>query len=228
MTEDILYKQTSSPIEDYDEKLGVVKAYANVYGNEDSDRDISVYGSFKRTVNNNRKRMRVLKDHISTMMLGVPLDIDAEDTYGLGTTTQFNLKKELSRDMLSDIELLVANDMSAELSIGYFPMKRDPEDQRKIVEYKLFEYSFLTAQASNPLALVTDIKKLKNSAGVIDLLTKMYNLQASDTRLKQIEFILKSLALDDPEEISTHANDPIFTTKNFVTLEKIFEKCQMK
>lgn len=220
----ILYKHIGHKVDDFDGKQGIVKAYANVYGNEDSDGDISEVGSFKRTVNNNRKRIRVLKDHISTLMLGVPLEIDADDNYGLKTVTKFNLQKELGRDMLSDIQLLVENDMTAELSIGYWPEKRDQRDNRRITEYKLFEYSFLTSQASNALAQVTDIKSLKNKAGVIDLLSKMYNLPYSDTRLKQIENLLLSLETKDSGEEPTPGGDPTFTTENFIKLENIFEK----
>ena len=209
---DIVYafKSVSHEIKDLDETKGIVRAYANVYGNEDSDGDISMPGSFKRSVNNNFKRMRVLKDHISTITLGVPLEMDADDSYGLDTITQFNLKKEVSRDMFSDIQLANDNGLNAELSIGYDRnVKRDTKDKRRIVEYKLMEYSFLSAWASNELALVTDLKSIKSHYGVIELLVKMYNLPYSDIRLKQIEALLVSLTHDPSDTQDTQKDDSI-------------------
>lgn len=209
--ENILYafKSVSHEIKDLDEKQGIVQAFANVYENEDSDGDISAPGSFKRSVNNNFKRMRVLKDHISTITLGVPLKMDADHYYGLDTVTQFNLKKEVSRDMFSDIQLMKENGLNAELSIGYDrDVKRDSKDRRRIVEYKLMEYSFLSAWASNDRALVTDLKSIKSHYGIMDLLVKMYNLPYSDMRLKQIEALLESLT-NDPSEPDTQKDDSI-------------------
>jgi len=189
----MLFKQTSFDIKDLDKEKGIVVAYANVYNNEDSDGDISAKGSFTKTVNENFKRIRVLKDHNSTISLGVPLEMNAKDNYGLLTTSKFNLNKEVSRDMFTDIQLYKENGLNAELSIGYEVIKRNQDDQRIIEEYKLYEYSFLTSWAANELATVQDIKQFKSKQGIIDLITKAYGLDYSDTRLKQIEQLLKTL-----------------------------------
>lgn len=209
---DVVYafKKVSHEVKDLDETKGIVRAYANVYNIEDSDGDISVEGSFKRTVNNNFKRIRVLKDHNSTISLGVPLEMDANDSYGLNTLSQFNMKKEVSRDMYYDIQLMAENKLNAELSIGYDrDVKRDQKDRRKITEYKLMEYSFLTSWAANELSLVTDLKNIKSHYGIMELLTKMYNVPYSDERLKSIEKILQSLSQDPPEESDTLKDDSI-------------------
>lgn len=210
--ENILYafKSVSHEIKNLDDKEGIVEAYANVYHNEDSDGDISMPGSFKRSVNNNFKRMRVLKDHISTITLGVPIKMDADDEYGLKTLTKFNLKKEVSRDMFSDIQLAKDHGLNAELSIGFDrDVKRDTKDKRKITEYKLMEYSFLSAWAANELATVTDLKSIKSHYGVMEFLTKMYNLPYSDVRLKQVEAILISLSNDPSDTLDTQKDDSI-------------------
>ena len=139
------FKQLSYDLKDLDTAKGVVKAYANVYNYKDSDGDISAYGSFDKTVNENFKRIRVLKDHNPTMMIGVPLAIDTKDSYGLLTTTQFNLKKDLGRDMFEDVKLMHENNLNAELSIGYKVLQRDQKNKSIITEYKLGEYSFLSS-----------------------------------------------------------------------------------
>lgn len=202
------FKQLSYNLKDLDETKGIIVAYANVYNNTDSDGDISAYGSFDKTVSENFKRIRVLKDHNPTLMIGVPLEIDTKDTYGLLTKTQFNMKKELGRDMFTDVQLMFENGLSAELSIGHKAVKRDIKNKSIIQEYFLGEYSFLSNWASNKLATVQDIKSIKSHYGILSLIEKSYNLDYSDNRLKQIETLLKSLS-DEPSETDTLNEQPI-------------------
>ena len=195
------FKQISYDLKELDDTKGVIKAYANVYNFKDSDGDISAFGSFEKTVNENFKRIRVLKDHNPTMMIGVPLAIDTKDSYGLLTTSQFNLNKSLGKDMFTDIKLMHDSGLNAELSIGYKVMQRDQKDKSIIKEYKLMEYSFLSSWGANQLSTVQDIKSIKSHYGIMELIEKSYNLDYSDERLKQIENLLKALSkeplLDD-------------------------------
>lgn len=207
------FKQIAYDIKDFDEKKGIVVAYANAYDYKDSDGDISAKGSFDKTVKDNKKRIRVLKDHNPTISLGVPLEINTNDPYGLLTTTKFNLAKEVARDMFTDIQLMKENDLNAELSIGYNVLKRDEKNNSIIKEYKLHEYSFLTSWAANELSTVQGIKNIENHYGVLSLIEKAYNLNYSDTRLKQIENIL--ITLKDKEPINktvTPNNEPLLET----------------
>lgn len=200
------FKQVSHEIKELDDAKGVVIAYASVYNNIDADREVIMPGAFTKTVNENYKRIRVLKDHNPTIGLGVPLQINTTDSYGLLTTTQFNLKKEVSRDMYEDIKLFLANGLNAELSIGFQTIKSieeriDEENEiEKITEVKLWEYSFLSNWAANERAVVQNVK---SKTDFIDLLVKMYNLPYSDERLKSVENILKSLETNEPIEIIT-------------------------
>ena len=207
------FKQVSHEIKELDDAKGVVIAYASVYNNIDADREVIMPGAFTKTVNENYKRIRVLKDHNPTIGLGVPLQINTTDSYGLLTTTQFNLKKEVSRDMYEDIKLFLANGLNAELSIGFQTIKSieeriDEENEiEKITEVKLWEYSFLSNWAANERAVVQNVK---SKTDFIDLLVKMYNLPYSDERLKAVENILKSLETNEPIEIITpNAVEPI-------------------
>src|SRR5690606_3690767 len=147
-------------------------------------------------------------DHIPTVTLGIPLEFDTSDNYGLLTTTKFNLQKKVSRDMFTDIQLLKENGLKAELSIGYEVVKRDEKNRAIITEYKLWEYSFLSSWAANELSTVQDIKNIKSHYGIMELLTKAYNLPYSDSRLIQIETILKSLDNKEPEYPSTPTDEP--------------------
>lgn len=205
---DFLYKQLSFDIKDLDEAKGVVKAYANTYNFQDSDGDISAYGSFDKTVLENFKRIRVLKDHNPREMIGVPLSIDTKDPYGLLTETKFNLNKPLSKDMFTDVKLMTESNMSAELSIGYKVIQRDSKNKNIITEYKLMEYSFLSSWGANELSTVQGIKSIKSVYGILELIEKSYNLNYSDQRLRDIEKLLKSLS-DEPSEPDTLNEEPI-------------------
>lgn len=211
----INFKQTSIDLKDFDEKKGIVIAYANAYNNIDSDGDISAKGSFDKTVSENYKRIRVLRDHNPTVSLGVPLEINTKDDFGLLTTTQFNLKKEVSRDMFSDIQLMHTSGLNAELSIGYQVMQRDAKNKALITEYKLMEYSFLSSWAANELSTVQGIKTIKSTYGILELIEKSYNLNYSDARLRQIETILKALA-NEPSEDDTPKVKPLNEYKQII------------
>lgn len=207
------FKQLSYDIKDFDEKKGIVTAYANAYDFKDSDGDISAKGSFDKTVKENFKRIRVLKDHNPTITLGVPLEFDTQDSYGLLTTTKFNLQKEVARDMFTDIQLMKENGLNAELSIGYNVVSRDEKNKSIIKEYKLMEYSFLSSWAANELSTVRDIKSVKSHYGILEIITKAYDLNYSDTRLKQIETILKALSDKEPfDKLNTSNDKPLIET----------------
>ena len=202
------FKQLSYELKDFDESEGVVTAYANVYDNTDSDGDISAKGSFNKTVVENFKRIRVLKDHNPTISLGVPLSIDTADSYGLLTMSKFNLKKEVSRDMFTDIKLMHESGLNAELSIGYKVMQRDTKNKNIINEYKLMEYSFLSSWAANELSTVQSIKGINSFYGIMEIAQKAYNLDYSDTRLRDLETILKALSIE-PSEFDTQKEQPL-------------------
>lgn len=205
------FKQISYDLKELDEKKGVVKAYANVYNFKDSDGDISAYGSFDKTVSENFKRIRVLKDHDPRLMIGVPLEIDSKDIYGLLTTSQFNMNKSLAKDMFTDVKLMHESGLNAELSIGYKVISRDQKNKSIINEYKLMEYSFLSSWGANQLSTVQDIKSIKSVNGIIELIEKSYNLDYSDERLRQIEKLLKSLS-NEPLQSNTLIEQPIIDT----------------
>ena len=210
------FKQQSIEVKDLDDSKGIVVAYANAYDYKDSDGDISAKGSFDKTVNENYKRIRVLKDHNPRVSLGVPLNIDVKDSFGLLTTTKFNLSKEVSRDMFSDIKLMTENGLNAELSIGYNVLNRDAKNKSIITEYKLMEYSFLTSWGANQLSTVQDVKSINGHYGILELIEKSYNLDYSDTRLKQIEQLLITLTDKEPSKKADTSNGKPLNIANII------------
>ena len=225
-------KDFSMSVKDIDEKKGIVKAYANVYNNVDYDQDISHPGSFLKTVQENRKKIRVLKDHFWDIKLGVPLEMNASDPIGLLTVTQFNMDKQVSHDMFTDIQLELSQGQESDLSIGYEVIKRDPSDRRIIKEYKLHEYSFLTFLGANPLAVVQDAKafgslSLDQMVAHFKQATAMYNANYSDQKKQALENALQTFekaikALENGEPVNATQDDQA------AQLQKWFEKEQQR
>ena len=141
-------------------------------------------------------------------MIGVPLEINANDPYGLLTTSQFNMNKPLGKDMFTDVKLMHESGLNAELSIGYQVLQRDAKNKAVINEYKLMEYSFLSSWGANELSTVQGLKSIKSHYGIMELIEKSYNLDYSDERLRNIEKLLKSLT-EEPAEIATLNEKPI-------------------
>lgn len=202
-----LQKKFASEVKGLDDAQGVVEAYANAYNNKDSDGDISHPSSFVKTVSENFKKIRVLKNHNTKEMIGVPKEINPLDPYGLFTVTQFNMQTALGRDMYHDVKLVTDNGQEADLSIGYRVLKRDTKNSAIITEYSLKEYSFLTTWGANSSAIVRGLKSAESVEDIIEQLTKMYNLPYSDSRLIQVEGILKSLTVEPEHVTATTQND---------------------
>lgn len=75
------------------------------------------------------------------------------------------------------------------------------------MEYALKEYSFLTSWGANSSAIVRGVKSAESVSDIIEQLTKMYNLPYSDSRLIQVEQILKSLTF--APDLSTQTDEPM-------------------
>ena len=94
--ENLVYKSLSE-IKDLDETQGVIKGYGNVYNVKDSDGDVSLFGSFAKTVTERGKKIKIFKNH-TPILVGVPLELDITDPYGLGVVAKMNMQTDAGRD----------------------------------------------------------------------------------------------------------------------------------
>lgn len=167
-----------STIVDYDEK-GVITVAANAFGNIDSDRDISMPGSFQKTIKEHFSRVRWFKNHKQDQSLGVPLEAKESDEY-LILRGEINLEKQIGRDTYSDYKIFAKHGLSLEHSVGVDAVKfiHDRENNvRKISEWKFWEYSTLDGWGANERTPALDIKNhnptdLKSRLSVLELLLK--------------------------------------------------------
>lgn len=179
---------------DIQEEKGIVTVAVNGIGIVDSQNDISMPGSFNKTLKENISRIKWFLNHDTTQLLGVPLYGEEKDG-NLVMTGKINLEKQIGRDTLADYKLYAENGRTLEHSIGVQAIKRDPSDQRKVLEWKMWEYSTLTSWGSNPQTFLVGIKN-DNPDEVranIEFIRKALQMRYSDERLKQYEMKLDML-----------------------------------
>lgn len=183
---------------DVDEK-GIVTVAVNGIGVKDSQNDISMPGSFNKTLKENIGRMRWFLNHRTDQLLGVPLSGEEKEG-NLVMVGKINLEKQIGRDTLADYKLYAENGRTLEHSIGVKAIKRDTVDPQKVLEWKMFEYSTLTSWGSNPQTFLVNLKsgtqeQVKDAVGFIKKAFRQHGY--SDERLKeydmQLEILLKAL-----------------------------------
>jgi len=189
-----MLKGLSSDITDLDEKGRIVVA-ANAFGNIDSDRDISMPGSFDKTIRENFTRLKWFLNHDRTQLLGVPLEATPTKEY-LQVVGQINLDKQIGRDTYADYKLFADHGKSLEHSIGVDAIKyiEDRENNvRKVTEWKWWEYSTLTSWGANEKTPLISIKSA-SPAMALDLFElRMEKGNYSDETFIQIENSIKRL-----------------------------------
>lgn len=191
-------------VKDIDQKGQVVIA-ANAFDNEDADGDISAPGSFQKTLKEHFKRTRWFYNHDKSILLGVPIEGVEEYPY-LKMTGRLNLEKQISRDVYSDYKLYAEYGKSLEHSVGVNPVQRDSKDRKRVMEWKLWEYSTLSSWGANSNTPMLGIKSIKDMREAIDWLDIMLRKgDYTDERFKQIELQIKNIRslTQEPEHHAT-------------------------
>lgn len=193
------YKDLSTNVKDVDQK-GRILVAANALGNVDSDNDISMEGSFQKTLKDNFARLKWFLNHDKTLLVGVPIEGKEKYPY-LEMLGQVNLNKQLGRDVYEDYKLYAEYGKSLEHSIGVEAVKKSEKDGiRRVHEWKLWEYSTLTAWGANESTPMLGMKSLDDAATMIDWLElKLRKGNFSDEKFVSIEkqlSLLRSLCAE--------------------------------
>lgn len=218
MSEMMKYKNNSQ-IKDVDEKKGIIEGYANVYNVRDLQGDISLPGSFTKSVNERLKKIKIYRNHDRDQFVGVPEKLDANDPYGLFLAAKLNMSTEIGRNTFLETKFLIDNGFEAGFSIGAFPLKfndiRDEKDEyyaTEIQEWKLYETSVLTCDPANELSFVNTVKSVAQMDAVTQeefwrVVEKAYNIKFSDKILKSLEEFLTLKEEPQPTEKSATGTD---------------------
>lgn len=188
----------NSEIKGLDE-TGIVQFYANTFSNVDSDGDVSMPGSFQKTIKENWGRIRHFKYHDPKLMPGVVKELK-EDEQGLLVTSKLILNTQLGRETYEEYKAMFDAQKQMEHSVKVNPVKYEIVGEqsiassiRKVSEWKLWEVSTLTAWGANDRALAVSIKNLEGATreeieNEIVFLKSLLNISSySDLKLEQIE-----------------------------------------
>lgn len=198
MTEKMKSLRYETKATDVTEK-GIVTVGVNGIGIEDSQHDISMQGSFVDTLRDDITKMRWFLNHDSRQLLGVPLSGEekADNVIMVG---KINTDKQIGRDTLADYKLFAENGRTLEHSIGVRAVRRDEVDPRKVLQWKMLEYSTLTGWGANPNTYLVGIKSgtAEQIKDAVDLIRQAFKQRGySDERLKsydmELDLLLKSL-----------------------------------
>ena len=150
----LIFKQAPiGELIDADDKSGIVKGYASIFNNIDSDNDIIRKGAYKKTLEESGKRVKYLYQHDMDKPIGKMLMME-EDEKGLMFEAQI-AKTTLGKDVIE----LIKSGIITENSVVIMPIGKEmnPDGQREIFEVRLFEVSAVTL-AANDEAKILDIK----------------------------------------------------------------------
>jgi HK97 family phage prohead protease len=212
-------------IKSLDEK-GVVQFYANTFGILDTDKDISLPGSFVKTIKENNDRLRHLKWHDPKYMPGVIHEIK-EDQIGLHVTSKLIMNTQLGRETYEEYKAMFEANKKMEHSVKVEAIKYDYKTVgiREVAEWKLWEVSTLNAWGSNKESIAISLKQLADATREdiekeIIFLKGLLNISSyTDLKLEQIEkqynFLDKLKAGMQPEP---RATTDITTLKEFKEL----------
>lgn len=193
-----------SQIKDIDEK-GIVTVAANAFGNVDSQKDMSMEGSYSKTINENFPRLKWFLNHNPNILLGVPLEAKEAFPY-LQVRGQLNMKKEVSRDTYEDYKLYAEHGRTLEHSVGVDAVKWVMKGEvRQVTEWKWWEYSTLTNWGANEKTPMLNIKSaadLKDSIDWMEVMLKHGNY--TDEKFSKIQKHL--------EELKTLVVEPVIST----------------
>lgn len=212
--EKVLTKYLEQQVKDLDTTKGIVTVYINAFNVEDSDSDISMPGSFKRTFKNNGDTIQHWLNHDRNQLIGVPIKL-YEDEIGAIAVSQLNLNKQIARDVFEDYKLFAAHNKTLQHSVRVMPIKFEEDRSnnryvRRVNEWKMvMEFSTVYGWGSNQQTPLIDIKSMD------DLELMMREGNYSDEKAKEIEVLYNKLkmllAKADPQD--TPPQDPSALTE---------------
>jgi HK97 family phage prohead protease len=139
----------------------IFEGYASFFNNIDAYDDIIEKGAFRKTISENRSRIKVLWQHDANEPIGLPIDM-TEDDNGLYVKAKISMTDTGKKAMT-----LIKDGVITEMSIGYDVVKDDykmlgTKRVRLLKEVKLWEFSPVTF-AANEKAKIMKMRGLLES-----------------------------------------------------------------
>lgn len=183
-------KEKNDLIKDLDKAQGIVVIGINAFDVVDADGDVSLQGSFNRTVKNNKHRIKQFVDHQRTAInVGVPKEfiITKED---IAVVSQLNLNLSIGKDLFASYVFNRENGHTVEHSIGAKAIDYvyNSTNGLDVKEWMLLEYSAVGLGA-NEFTPLYDIKNEMDIQKAFNLIDKLAKQDYSDETKKKLENI---------------------------------------
>ena len=187
----MITKSASFVTKGVDEDKRMVKGYASVFNNVDSDKDRLMKGSFNRTIKewgpDGMKRIKLVSQHNINKPVG-RIDVLKEDEKGLYMEAYFGTHADGE-----DHYRQVKEGILTEFSIGFVGTQKEDNEMGGIdfKQVKLYEVSLVTV-AANDEALVTEVKSAETDMNRIEGMLKLVaKLDDSDVAFRIEKDLLK-------------------------------------
>jgi uncharacterized protein len=219
----VLYKNVSNSsisgvIKDVDTKTGTVTGYFSIFGNVDSDGDMIMPGAFKRTLQNNYRRLKHLAFHDPSKILSGTRKGNlkvSEDSKGLYFESKIS-ETSYGKDIIT----LYDDGAIDEHSIGYEVVdSQKKSDYKALTELKLWEGT-TTPWGANDQALLDGVKGFADLEGIQkkhNVLMKAFRngtfeneelFEIIELHLKQLEQHIIDLSTSSTQPAVITAPDP--------------------
>ena len=221
----MLIKSISAEVKDIDEK-GLIKFYFSVFGNVDSDNDITEKGAFTKTINDwkgaNRKQIRHFKNHRWDKTPGVLQEL-FEDDKGAVAVSQLILGTQLGKETHEEYKAGAID----QHSFGYEVIKSEMEERENgkiqiqhLIELKLNEVSSLNSWGANDQTFTLDVKNQDQVIKYLDTLEALKKGDFTDTYFEKLEQKIAAVHrhLVSLTEPSNHSDEPIMRALKHSTL----------
>ena len=217
-------KTSKFTVKDFDDTTRIVKGYASVFNNEDSDKDVIQKGAFKRSIKalgpDGADRIKLLAQHKLDRPIG-KMVVLKEDSNGLYMEAKFGTHRDGD-----DYYKMAKEGIINEFSVGFQAVQKEANDNggNNISEIKLWEVSMVTI-AANDEAVVTDVKSNSFSTLVKQVEDEDLKFKLEKEHLREITKSTETSiqpAVDDSVFVKEIAPDPEVETKS--NLYKEFNK----
>ena len=203
------YKRLSQDVKDVDAKKGIVTGYFSAFNIKDSDGDIILPGSFKRSIEEWQPKGRIkhLLNHDPRQPLGKITEL-REDSYGLYYESQIG-KHNLGQDFIKMVE----SDLVKEHSIGFnIKGQRKAENANEIYDIVLYEGSSLTSWGANEYTPLLGLKSADDRVQRIKRLEKFVkHSDATDETIELLMLEIKQLnqLVEDLSNVPASVQEPV-------------------
>ena len=187
------YKSIPFETKDIDDSQGIVRVAFSKTGVYDSDNDRLMKGSFTKTIQENRGRIKMFKNHNPNMVPGVIKELSEEGDFAFATMQLST--STLGKDTLIEYREGIITEHSHGFEGIKGKMSRNDKGGVDFTEVKLWEVSALTHWGANPYTYIDSVKSKGEITNLIQKLDSMIKIgDLSDIALERLENLHKNIS----------------------------------